>query len=1417
MKETRAAAAQGTKVPPTYFNITESTLELLNPLPPPPHRPDSHPHNHVFSLNTAGSNRLLFSAPTDRDLIRWTTGLRLAAWERSRLEEIYTGHLIRAGRREPRSPLEHGRLEGWARVRVMGAIEWRRLWLVLSDPEASASDTPSQRRRHSLFGIGGNQPDTVQEPNTGVVMASFYNEPRTAKNRTSSLPVLTMTAVTQCYAIFPERLEVISQSNLMKIVGRISGDLVTIEGGLRDSGWALIMPEAPVDDPAPPTTPSPLSSMMRWVTAFHDAFKLYGRPQQYSWDRSDPKSLWFAYPQDEFRGDLFLNIDEASMANHRLNTPGIRALFTNLVHRRMIAASEAEKTPDTEGTEAYYTPPLEAQKSKDAFTLPPLSFNEDNPKSPTPPPVPEPAQTRQVQQPEQQPNFAQQQQPQAQNPHLTVLQQQQDPRALTPISEAEASRQNSTHRPQDQSHAVGQAITTNQAVLPQHQTQQPEYQPVGGEGSAVPITNRSDSSQTFGRNDEGVAGHQETLQPTGDNVESLTTPASQTQTTIWSQESGHTLSATPIHETAPSVSTTGAVAGVGAISGASSPGGFRGGTSPAPPGAEAAQPQARQPTSVSPPGPQVGVTQTRSPPSSFKRSQYGAPVDPQQQQPQLQQYQQQPPQQQSFQQQQPIQQQQQAQPPQSAESGGGHKGALAAGAAAVGAAAFGAAALSSRPSDGSRSGSHHSENIHHPRPTKRISVSSEQPVASLRDEPAAMYLMNMVEEPAPINNSTATAQTQPKVDKARPTIVTQSDQFRPDMQRRPSGARAYPSPAVRSASNGSRSGEVAGAEVRPAAGQSAPAVPTQDFSAPPTQSVQPQPQQPQSQPLRSQHQPQPHSQLSGPAVAAAGAAAAATAAAIAAPAVTSAPVQLPKSNTNHDLADAAAYLAYADNEHSSPEIAKRQPIQAGSPPAARSSFAPSKAATERRAKAETQAAEQQRSMAVPGGGKRQQRSNITSTHEDWSDEEEEEEGTEEVPGTAGSHGQDFSRRGSRALPLPPGQQPPQQQQLQQQQSQQYGQQPQYGQQAYSQPPQQYQQQPQQGRPLPRHEVPTNGHGHDVDHASMQNLSIHGSERPRSRSPPAPHRHLPAQPQQQRRSEPQPPAPPAARQSVWNANFAVDHGMNEPPKGGKFVELEEPSVALTKAFSPGGLLQAGMQDKHDRSAKRQEEVARETGSSLVNVPEKPPPPQTGLMGAVAAHERDRKNPGGIGATLTDRDRDRRIAEERQRKIEELQRQQMEQFGGGGMGQPGSMYGGFPPYQGYMQPPMGYPGGYGMSPQAQQQAMMAAQMAYQQTMMAMSHAGSQAGDDRPASPTGPPGGSPPPFPPFGYMGGFMPSQSMYGFPQYGMPPMPMGQMPPMQGMPGMPPSMPGWASPPLGGGYRGSMHEGYDDKQPDRQAS
>ena len=239
-----------------------------------------------------------------------------------------------------------------------------------------------------------------------------------------------------------------------------------------------------------------------------------------------------------------------------------------------------------------------------------------------------------------------------------------------------------------------------------------------------------------------------------------------------------------------------------------------------------------------------------------------------------------------------------------------------------------------------------------------------------------------------------------------------------------------------------------------------------------------------------------------------------------------------------------------------------------------------------------------------------------------------------------------------------------------------------------------------------------------------------------------------------------PAPVVPRH-MWSQVLDPGHtpgAVPDNPTGREtFIQLDSPAQSMTKAFTPHGLLSAGLQDKEDRSAKRQEELARETGASLINVPNKPPPPQTGLLGAITAHERDRKREGGVGAALTEREREKRVAEERQRKLDELQRQQLEQ-----MQQGGSMYGQpLPGYNPMMNPMMmgmnpmmsgfmGYPGmmpGFG-NPQHMFAAQQAAQ-AYQQAMLSLSQAGSQIGGD---------GGGPAPMSPMmtgGGLGGASPA--------------------------------------------------------------
>lgn len=127
----------------------------------------------------------------------------------------------------------------------------------------------------------------------------------------------------------------------------------------------------------------------------------------------------------------------------------------------------------------------------------------------------------------------------------------------------------------------------------------------------------------------------------------------------------------------------------------------------------------------------------------------------------------------------------------------------------------------------------------------------------------------------------------------------------------------------------------------------------------------------------------------------------------------------------------------------------------------------------------------------------------------------------------------------------------------------------------------------------------------------------------------------------------------ARQSYYD-NGPEFRASPPPPS-----HLDE-SLNRSRAFvNPHGLLHAGILEKEERSARAMEHEARNTGGPLVSIPSKPPPPQTGLVGAITSHQREKERTGGVGRAITEQQRDRKLAEQRQQKFDETQKQQLQQ--------------------------------------------------------------------------------------------------------------------------------------------------------------
>ncbi|KAJ3935935.1 MAG: hypothetical protein NXY57DRAFT_350988 [Lentinula lateritia] len=417
MKEIQEASKLGKEVPPSYINMTDAFVQVLGSVtipatpaqPAQPAKPasGSNPavparpavpaqaaqrYTNVLTLNTAGSNLILFACPHTQSLISWAAALRLSAWEKSRLEEIYTAHLCRItlSARDIPTTLVRGRLEGWVRIRIAGQTDWKLVWMTVSagsegvagmngpdelgrissnntnnlnnpnnpnspnsnsngnnttanasitSPPSSAGSTITgftKKRMSALFSRdsssqGGDQhhhgrPSHRNNSNANEPpMVSMYTSP---KPKDRKKPILTLPIVSQAFAVYPERPELISRSTLFKVEATFGTE--DGAGSMRGrEGWVLIMPQLEGGL-------SQAAEMLKWVIAFHDTFKLYGRPQAWSWDPRDPASLMFAYPVGPGKDLLFLDREHAESLDPRDDrTSSIRSRLIGILKERM--------------------------------------------------------------------------------------------------------------------------------------------------------------------------------------------------------------------------------------------------------------------------------------------------------------------------------------------------------------------------------------------------------------------------------------------------------------------------------------------------------------------------------------------------------------------------------------------------------------------------------------------------------------------------------------------------------------------------------------------------------------------------------------------------------------------------------------------------------------------------------------------------------------------------------------------------------------------------------------------------------------------------------------------------------------------------------------------------------------------------
>lgn len=124
----------------------------------------------------------------------WVNAIRLAGWERSRCNEIYTGTLF--GLREPKQGwlgfdqglpgAAKGKFEGWLKARLPGDTEWRRVWTVVTKGVAvdnASLASAKKARRSSILGFTKKVENIIEDlPGDGTLATiAFYTTNKLSK------------------------------------------------------------------------------------------------------------------------------------------------------------------------------------------------------------------------------------------------------------------------------------------------------------------------------------------------------------------------------------------------------------------------------------------------------------------------------------------------------------------------------------------------------------------------------------------------------------------------------------------------------------------------------------------------------------------------------------------------------------------------------------------------------------------------------------------------------------------------------------------------------------------------------------------------------------------------------------------------------------------------------------------------------------------------------------------------------------------------------------------------------------------------------------------------------------------------------------------------------------------------------------
>ncbi|KAK4235676.1 hypothetical protein C8A03DRAFT_46230 [Achaetomium macrosporum] len=286
------AAGEDGEVLPKFINLTDASIKMIESLPTKSN--DEQPLQNILSISTAGRNRYLLHFNSHHSLIQWTSGIRLAMFEHSTLQEAYTGALV-AGKGKTLNNIniimERARqpIQEWVRVRFGAGVPWRRCYCVIDPPsEKEYQKAQKEFKKKSPYDRHG--------PVLKGEIRFFDTKKEAEKKKKHQRPIATITDAYSAYAIYPQAKELIDSSTLLKIEGDIT---IHSEPPSSTEGFVFIMPET---HPAV----SGFEMLLRFLFPTWDTFALYGRPGRLVASSLDSRSLMFAMPKHKRYGYLEL-------------------------------------------------------------------------------------------------------------------------------------------------------------------------------------------------------------------------------------------------------------------------------------------------------------------------------------------------------------------------------------------------------------------------------------------------------------------------------------------------------------------------------------------------------------------------------------------------------------------------------------------------------------------------------------------------------------------------------------------------------------------------------------------------------------------------------------------------------------------------------------------------------------------------------------------------------------------------------------------------------------------------------------------------------------------------------------------------------------------------------------------------------